>query len=99
MDLIEDVVLMKSVAGFGNCYVMLVKKFILNICKDCDSKMRKEYKKFYVRGKCVEFSSEVIKRFMGRSEEEQAKVEVTDNVVRKEIPLKQVKQWPRKGKI
>lgn len=71
VDLIEEAGLMKSVASFGNCYEMLVKEFIVNISKDCDSKMSKEYMKIYVRGKCVEFSPEVINMFMGRSEEEQ----------------------------
>lgn len=90
---------MKSVAGFGNCYEMLVKEFIVNISKDCDSKMSKEYNKVYVRGKCVEFSPEVINRFMGRSKEEQVEVEVTDNSICMDITAKQVKQWPRKGKL
>ncbi|XP_050915932.1 uncharacterized protein LOC127131031 [Lathyrus oleraceus] len=98
VDLIEEAGLMIFV-GFGNCYEMLVKEFIMNTSKDCDSKMSKEYMKVYVRGECVEFSPEIINRFMGRSEEEQAKVEVTDIVVCREIIVKQVKQWPRKGKL
>ncbi|MCH81839.1 envelope-like protein, partial [Trifolium medium] len=99
VDLIEDASLMKNVAGFGNCYEMLVKEFIINIPKDCDSKTSKEYMKVYVRGKSVEFSPEVINRFIGRSEEDHAEVEVTDNAVCKEITAKYVKQWPRKGKL
>ena len=78
---------------------MLVNEFIINIYKDCYSKMGKEYMKAYVRGKSVEVSPKVINKFMGRSEEEQAEVEVTDNVVCKEIIVKHVKQWPRKGKL
>lgn len=65
-----------------------MNKFIVNISKDCDSKMSKKYMKVYVRGKCVEFSPEFINRFMGRSEEEQAEVEVTNNVVCREITAK-----------
>ncbi|XP_050915165.1 uncharacterized protein LOC127130144 [Lathyrus oleraceus] len=68
MDLIKEVGLMKSVAGFGKCYEMLIKEFIVNISKDCDNKRSKEFRKVYVRGKCVEFSPEIINRFMGRSE-------------------------------
>lgn len=36
VNLIEEASLMKSVAGFGNCYELLVKEFIVNISKDCD---------------------------------------------------------------
>ncbi|MCI89117.1 hypothetical protein A2U01_0110405, partial [Trifolium medium] len=32
-----------------------------------------------------------------RSEEAEAEVEVSDNVVYKEITVQQVKQWPRKS--
>lgn len=88
VDLIEDVGLMKSIVGFGNCYEMLVKEIIVNVSKYYESKMSKEYMKVYVRGKCVEFSPKVINRFMGRSDEEKAEVEVTDNVVYREITRK-----------
>lgn len=70
MDLIKEVGLMISVSGFGKCYEMLVKEFIVNISKDCNNKRSKEFIKVYVRGKCVELSLEIINRFMGRSEEE-----------------------------
>ncbi|XP_050876211.1 uncharacterized protein LOC127079900 [Lathyrus oleraceus] len=48
---------------------------------------------------CVDFSPEIINRFLGRNEEEQAKVKVSDNVICREITAKQVKEWPRKGKL
>ncbi|XP_050896478.1 uncharacterized protein LOC127103258 [Lathyrus oleraceus] len=85
MDLIKEDGLMKSVAGFGKCYEMLVKEFIVNMSKDCDNKRNKKFRKVYVIGKRVEFSPEIINRFMSRSEEEQVEVEV--------------KKWPRKGKL
>ncbi|XP_050890881.1 uncharacterized protein LOC127096340 [Lathyrus oleraceus] len=56
---------------------MLVKELIVNISKECDNKMSKEFIKVYVRGKCVEFSLEIINKFMGRSEEEQVEVEIS----------------------
>ncbi|XP_050896386.1 uncharacterized protein LOC127103151 [Lathyrus oleraceus] len=49
MDLIKEVGLMKSVSGFGKCYKMLVKEFIVNISNKCDNKRSKEFKKVYVR--------------------------------------------------
>lgn len=55
---------MKSVDGFGKCYEILAKEFIVNIPMDCDNKKSKEYIKVYVRGRCVEFSPEVINTFM-----------------------------------
>ncbi|XP_050889941.1 uncharacterized protein LOC127095271 [Lathyrus oleraceus] len=99
MGLIKEVGLMKSVDGFGKCYEMLAKEFIVNMSKDCDNKRSKEFIKVYARGRCVDFSIKIISRFMGRSEEEQAKVEVSDNIIYREIIAKQVNEWPRKGKL
>lgn len=53
---VKEVGLMKSVTGFGKCYEMLVKEFIMNTYKDYDNKRSKEFRKVYERGKCVEFS-------------------------------------------
>ncbi|XP_050908498.1 uncharacterized protein LOC127122157 [Lathyrus oleraceus] len=99
MSLIQEDGLMKNVIGFGKCYEMLVKEFIVNISKECDNKRSKEFRKVYVRRRCVDFSPEIINRFLGRNEEEQVEVEVSDNVICKEITTKQVKEWPRKGKL
>ncbi|XP_050914639.1 uncharacterized protein LOC127129517 [Lathyrus oleraceus] len=99
LSLIQEADLRKTVTGFGKCYEMLVKEFIVNISKECDNKKSKEFKKLYVRGRCVDFSPEIINRFLGRDEEEQAKIEVSDNVIYKEITDKQVKEWPRKRKL
>ena len=93
MDLIDKTGLRKSVGGFGECYEKLVKEFIVNIPKDCVSPMSKEFKKVFVCGKCLEFSPEVINRFLGRNEEACVKFEVTNNQICKEITTKQVKQW------
>lgn len=92
MSLIQEAGLMKTVTGFGKCYEMLVKEFIVNISKDCDNKRRKELMKVYVRGRCVDFSPKIINRFLGRNEEEQVEVEVSDNVICREITAKQVKE-------
>ncbi|MCI81022.1 envelope-like protein, partial [Trifolium medium] len=40
-----------------------------------------------------------INKFLERSEEPQPELEVSDNVVCKEITANQVKVWPKKGKI
>jgi len=68
MKLIDEAVLRKSVSGFGDCYQKLVKEFIVNIPYDCDSSLNKEFRKVFVRGKCVNFSPEVINKFLGRNE-------------------------------
>lgn len=47
----------------------------------------------------MDFFPEVINRFLGRNEEEQAEVEVFDNVICREIIAKKVTEWPRKGKL
>ncbi|XP_050887278.1 uncharacterized protein LOC127092446 [Lathyrus oleraceus] len=85
--------------GFRKCYEILVKKLIMNISKECDNKRSKEFRKVYVRGRCVDFYPEIINRFLGRNEEEQAEIEVSNNFIYKEIIAKQVKEWPRKGKL
>ncbi|XP_050919429.1 uncharacterized protein LOC127136972 [Lathyrus oleraceus] len=66
---------------------------------DCDNKRSKEFRKVYARGRCVDFSPDVINRFLGRNEEENIEVEVFDNVIYGEITTKQLKEWPRKGKL
>ncbi|XP_050908139.1 uncharacterized protein LOC127121735 [Lathyrus oleraceus] len=99
MSLIKEVGLMKIVTGFGKCYEMLVREFIVNISKECDNKRINEFRKVYVRGRCVYFSPEITNRFLGRNEEEQAEIEVSDNVICRNIIVKQVKEWPRKGKL
>lgn len=47
----------------------------------------------------MDFSPKIINRFLGRNKEEQAEVEVYENVICKEITAKQVKEWTRKGKL
>ncbi|XP_050889871.1 uncharacterized protein LOC127095188 [Lathyrus oleraceus] len=91
--------LMKNVTSFGECYEVSVKELMVNIPADCDKNKSKEFRKVFVRGKCVEFSPNVINRYMGRCEDEQPETKVTDNQVCKEITAKQVIQWPRKGKL
>ena len=78
---------------------MLVREFIMNIFKKCDNKRSKEFRKVYVRGRCMNFSPKIINRFLGRNEEEQAEIEVSDNVICSEITAKQVNEWPRKWKL
>ena len=54
----------------------------------------------FVRGKCVEFSSNVINKFLGRSAtaEKQQDIISLDKIV-KEITAGQVKSWPKKGNL
>jgi hypothetical protein len=47
----------------------------------------------------VEFSPEVINKYLGKDEEACDEVEVTNNHVLKEITANQVSQWPAKGKL
>ncbi|XP_058749537.1 uncharacterized protein LOC131622521 [Vicia villosa] len=81
------------------CYEMLVKEFIINLSEDCVDRKSNDFKKVYVRGKCVTFSSTIINNFLGRSDEAQPKLEVSDNKVCQVITAKQVKSWPLKGKL
>ncbi|XP_058775873.1 uncharacterized protein LOC131650164 [Vicia villosa] len=85
MDLIHKAGIMKTVTHFSKCYEMLVKEFIVNISEDCADRKSKDFRKVYVRGKCVTFSSTVINNYLGRSDEAQPELEV--------------KSWPLKGKL
>ncbi|XP_058751482.1 uncharacterized protein LOC131624542 [Vicia villosa] len=99
MDLIHKAGLMKIVVHFPKCYEMLVKEFIVNLSKDCADRKSKNFRKVYVRGKCVIFSSTVINNFLGRSDEAQSELEVSDKKICEVITAKQVKGWPLKGKL
>ncbi|XP_050908528.1 uncharacterized protein LOC127122192 [Lathyrus oleraceus] len=85
MDLIQEAGLMKTVTQFSKCYEMLVKEFIVNLSEECDDGKSKEFRKVYVRGKCVNFSPSVINKYLGRPDEAQPELEV--------------RKWPLKGKL
>ncbi|XP_050876264.1 uncharacterized protein LOC127079959 [Lathyrus oleraceus] len=99
MEIIEVDGLMKTVAKFGTCYESLVKEFMVTIPDRCDNVKSEDYRKVYVRGNFITFSPVMINKFLGRSGEPQAELEVTDDQVCKEITAKQVKQWPNRGKL
>ncbi|XP_050916748.1 uncharacterized protein LOC127131906 [Lathyrus oleraceus] len=79
MDLIQAIGLLKTVAGFSQCYEGLVKEFIVNIPEGISDKNNKEFCKVYVRGKCITFSPTVINNFLGINNEGAGELEVTDN--------------------
>ncbi|XP_050875173.1 uncharacterized protein LOC127078787 [Lathyrus oleraceus] len=85
MDLIQEAGLMKTVTQFSKCYEMLVKEFIINLSEECVDGKSKEFRKVYVRGKCVNFSPPVINKYLGRHDEAQPELEV--------------RKWPLKGKL
>ena len=99
MKIIEDVGLMKTVINLGSCYEKLVKEFIVNIPEDCNDESSADFRKVYVRGKCVTFSPAVINRFLGRSDISQLEFEDTDDQVCQEITCNAVKHWPSLKKL
>ncbi|XP_050916248.1 uncharacterized protein LOC127131364 [Lathyrus oleraceus] len=99
VELIEVDGLMKTVIKFGPCYEDLVKKFVVTIHDGCDDVKSEDYMKVYVRGNVLTFSPAVINKFLGRTEDPHAELEVTDDQVCKEITAKQVKHWPNRGKL
>ncbi|XP_050875730.1 uncharacterized protein LOC127079391 [Lathyrus oleraceus] len=76
MDLIQEVGLMKIVTQFSKCYEMLVKEFIVNLSEECADGKSKEFRKVYVRGKCVNFSPLVINKYLGRPDVAQPELEI-----------------------
>ena len=99
MDLIQEAGLMKTVTQFSKCYEMLVKEFIVNLSEEYVDGKSKEFRKVYVRGKCVNFSPSVINKYLGRPDEAQPELEVTDNKICQVITANQVRKSPLKGKL
>ncbi|XP_050919487.1 uncharacterized protein LOC127137034 [Lathyrus oleraceus] len=79
VDLIKEAGLMRTVSQLPKCYETLVKEFIVNLSEECADGKSTEFRKVYVRGKCVTFSPSVINQYLGRADEEQPELEVTDN--------------------
>ncbi|XP_050897098.1 uncharacterized protein LOC127103905 [Lathyrus oleraceus] len=77
----------------------LAKEFVVTIPDGCDNAKSEYYRKVYVRGNAVTFSPAVINKFLGRTEEPQDELEVTNDQVCKEITAKQVKHRPNRGKL
>lgn len=71
MELITHAGLLKTVTQFEKCYEYLVKDFIVNIHVDCADPRSKEFRKVFVRGRCVEFSHTVINRYLHMNNEKQ----------------------------
>jgi hypothetical protein len=99
VDLIREAGLMRTVTQLPKCYETLVKEFIVNLSEECADGKSREFRKVYVRGKCVTFSPSVINLYLGRADEEQPELEVTDNRICQVITAKQVRKWPLKGKL
>ncbi|XP_050909679.1 uncharacterized protein LOC127123512 [Lathyrus oleraceus] len=99
VDPIQEAGLMKTVTQLSKFYETLVKEFIVNVSEEyADSKSR-EFRKVYVRGKCVNFSPSVINMYLGRPDVAQPELEVTDNKICQVITANQVRKWPLKGKL
>ncbi|XP_058747005.1 uncharacterized protein LOC131619994 [Vicia villosa] len=99
MKLIKSAGLLKTVTRFSKCYEMLVKEFIVNLSQDCADGKAEDFHKVYVRRKCIEFSPTVVNLYLGRNDEAQPELEVTDNEVCKVITGGKVKKWPIKSKL
>ncbi|XP_058733084.1 uncharacterized protein LOC131604675 [Vicia villosa] len=99
LELIQEAGLLKTVCNLPKCYEKLVKEFVVNLSEECDNSRSTDYRKVFVRGKCVSFSPSVINKFLGRTDKAQTELEVTDNQVCQVITAKKVKSWPMKEKL
>ncbi|XP_058759339.1 uncharacterized protein LOC131632607 [Vicia villosa] len=96
LELIQEAGLLKPVCNLPKCYGKLVKEFVVNLFEDCGNSRSANYRKVFLRGKCVSFSPFVINKYLERTDEAQTELEVTDNQVCQVITTKQVKSWPLK---
>ncbi|XP_058784960.1 uncharacterized protein LOC131659853 [Vicia villosa] len=99
MKLIKSAGLLKTVTHFSKCYEMLVKECIVNLSQDCADGKTEDFHKVYVRRKCIDFSPTVVNLYLGRDDEAQPELEVTNNEVCKVITGGKVKKWPIKSKL
>ncbi|XP_057425955.1 uncharacterized protein LOC130719346 [Lotus japonicus] len=97
MEVLSAAGLMKTVKDLGRCFDKLVREFIVNIPADCDDATSVEYRKVFVRVKCINFSPEVINEFLGRSHVAVAQGEPDLNRVATTLTGKLVRKWPEKG--
>ncbi|XP_057432425.1 uncharacterized protein LOC130725193 [Lotus japonicus] len=88
--------LRKTVLGIGKCYEKLVKEFLVNLTDDVGIPGCAEFRKVYVRGRCVTFSPAVINQALGRSAVEFVEEELSLDLVAKELTAGQVEKWPTK---
>ncbi|XP_057443979.1 uncharacterized protein LOC130736150 [Lotus japonicus] len=94
--LIEKTGLMKTILKVGRCYEKLVREFLVNLSVKVGLPESIEFRKVFVRAKCVEFSPAVINEALGRSAVEFVDEELSLDVIAKEITAGQVKKWPIK---
>ncbi|XP_057444278.1 uncharacterized protein LOC130736465 [Lotus japonicus] len=94
--LIENAGLMKTILKVGRCYEKLVREFLVNLSVEVGLPESVEFRKVFVRAKCVEFSPVVINKALGRSAVEFVDEELSLDVIAKEITAGQVKKWPIK---
>ncbi|XP_057443965.1 uncharacterized protein LOC130736136 [Lotus japonicus] len=94
--LIEKAGLMKTILKVGRCYEKLVREFLVNLSVEVGLPESVEFRKVFVRAKCVEFSPDVINKALGRSVVEFIDEELSLDVVAKEITAGQDKKWPTK---
>ncbi|XP_058745841.1 uncharacterized protein LOC131618689 [Vicia villosa] len=99
LELIQEAGLLKNVCKLPKCYEKLVKEFVVNLSEEYGNSRSVDFRKVFVRGKCVSFSPYVINNFLEKTDGAQTELEVTDNKVCQEITTKQVNSWPLKEKL
>ena len=57
IELIKEAWLLKTVSNIERCCNRLVKEFVVNVSLEVVVKGHEDFKKVFVRGKCVKFSS------------------------------------------
>ncbi|XP_057432382.1 uncharacterized protein LOC130725146 [Lotus japonicus] len=97
MELIEAAGLLKTVTEIGGCYDKLVREFIVNITTNCTVSGHPDFRKVFVRGRCVHFSPEIINQYLGRSTIVTGNEELSLSVITNELTAGQVMEWPVKG--
>ncbi|XP_057443912.1 uncharacterized protein LOC130736077 [Lotus japonicus] len=97
MELIEAAGLLKNVTEIGSCYDKLVREFIVNVTTNCTVSGHPDFRKVFVRGRCVNFSPEIINQYLGRRTIATGNEELSLSAITTELTAGQVMVWPVKG--
>ncbi|XP_057448468.1 uncharacterized protein LOC130740000 [Lotus japonicus] len=96
---IEKDGLMKIILKVGRCYERLVKEFLVNLSMEVGLPESVEFRKVFVRAKCVEFSPAVSNQALGRNVVDFVDEELSLDVVAKDISACQHPQIIRADEV
>ncbi|XP_057443950.1 uncharacterized protein LOC130736120 [Lotus japonicus] len=97
MELLEAAGLLKTVTEIGSCYDKLVREFIVNVTTNCTVSGHPDFRKVFMRGRCVKFSPEIINQYLGMSIVATGNEVLSLSAITTELTAGQIMVWHVKG--